>query len=374
MKRGLTILLTLTLLFNILPLHSGAVSETDRYTDWDQVGEKAAVAMLTDLKLVSGYDDGSFRPERPVTRAEAAKMMAGLLEEEVPEGDTCRYPDAAGIWAAGYIELCAGQGIISGPAGSDFRPGDAVTVRELAKMLLAVLGHDTEVYTGLNWAAAVDADAAETGLYNGDWADKGRAARREETCLLVNNALQSGVVQGYTETGDPVYELDGMLEPKTLLELRFHTTPVTGVVQATATGDLRTEGDRPGKNCIRLSGYVREFEVSAETARDKTLLGHRVIVYAHLGSDVNKVLGIPAISPAEICHEVVGREVLNAVMDVEGLSTDEDTAYYLNYTPSDALCLENLDDDEQVTVIDHDGDRVVDMVLVFRETNVEEDE
>lgn len=373
MKRGLTILLTLTLLFNVLPLNAGAAEETDRYTDWALIREKAAVAMLTDLGLVSGYDDGSFQPERLVTRAEAAKMIAGLLAEEVPEGDDCRYPDTVGNWAAGYIEFCAGRGILSGLPGSVFRPRDAVTVRELAKMLLAVLGYDAELYTGPDWVGAVDAAATEAGLYTGDRDDKSRAASREETCLLINNALQSSVVQGYTETGEPLYELDEMLQPKTLLELRFDAVPVTGVVQANAKRDLRTEGEKLGRNCIRLSGYVKEFQVSAQTAQDETLLGHQVIVYARLGSDGNKVLGIPAVSPDEISHEIAGQELLKAVMDVGGLSMDEDTDYYLNYTPSDASCLENLDDDEQVTVIDHDGDRVVDLVLAFRETNTEDE-
>lgn len=373
MKRGLTIILTLTLLFSVLPFNAGAVEETDRYTDWALIREKAAVAMLTDLGLVSGYDDGSFQPERLVTRAEAAKIIAGLLEEEVPEGNACRYADTAGTWAAGYVEVCAGRGILSGPPGSDFRPRDAVTVRELAKMLLAVLGCDAEPYTGPNWAETVDAAATEAGLYTGDRGDKSRAVSREETCLLINNALQSSVVQGYTETGEPLFELDEMLQPKTLLEMRFHAVPVTGVVQANAKRDLRTEGERLGKNCIRLSGYVKEFQVSAQTAQDETLLGHEVILYARFGSDGNKVLGIPAVSPDEISYEIAGQELLNAVMDVGGLSMDEDTAYYLNYVPSDAFCLENLDDDEQVTVIDHDGDQVVDLVLAFRETRIEDE-
>ena len=372
MKRGLTIVLLLTLLFSVLPSTAGA-EETDRYADWDMVREKAAVAMLTDLGLVSGYDDGSFKPERLVTRAEAAKMIAGLLDGEVPEGEACRYPDTAGNWASGYIELCAEQGILSGPAGSDFRPGDAVTVRELAKMLLAVLGYDAEGYTGPDWADAVDAAADETGLYNGGVSDKDRAASRETTCLLINNALKSSVVQGYTEAGEPLYELDEMLEPKTLLELRFQAVPVTGVAVATARGDLRTEGEKLGKNSIRLSGYVKEFQVTARTAQDEKLLGHQVILYARLGLEVNKVLGIPEVSPMEISHEVVGGELFNAVMDVGELSTDEETAYYMNYMPTDAQSLEDLDDNDRVTVIDHDGDKVVDLILIFREINAEDE-
>lgn len=372
MKRGLTLLIILALLFGVMPPVSGAVAETGYFTDWNQVQEKAAVAMLSDLGLVSGYDDGSFQPGRSVTRAEAAKVIAGLLEAGVPEGNVCRFPDTAGNWAAGYIELCAERGIISGLAGTDFRPEDAVTIRELAKMLLAVLGYDAELYTGPDWAAAADAAATETGLYNGIEGSKDRFASREETCLLLNNALQSGVVKGYTEAGESVYELDEMLQPKTLLELRFEAVPVTGVVQASAAGDLRTEKDNLGKDCIRLNGYVKEFHVSPQVAQDESLLGHSVILYAHLGLDGNKVLGIPMASPDEICYEVAGQELLNAVMDVSGLTVNEETAYYLNYEPTDSSCLENLEEDEQVSVIDHDGDKVLDVIMIYHGKEVED--
>ena len=47
MKRRLTVLLTLALLFSVLPFASGAAPETGYFTDWDLVQQKAAVAMLT---------------------------------------------------------------------------------------------------------------------------------------------------------------------------------------------------------------------------------------------------------------------------------------------------------------------------------------
>lgn len=371
MKRGLILIMTLALLLSAVPAVSGAEPE-GWFADWPLIQEKAAVAMLTDLGLVSGYDDGTFQAGRPVTRAEAAKMIAGLLEGEVPEGGECRYPDAAGTWAAGYIELCAERGIVSGPAGSNYRPKDEVTVRELAKMLLAVLGHNTERCTGPDWAAETDALANAAGLYSGDEADKGRAATREETCLLFNNALQSSVIQGYNESGEPVYELDEMLQPKTLLELRFNAIPVTGVVQATGAGDLRTGGEKLERGCIHLSGYVKDFRVSGETAQDKSLLGHRVTVYARFGTEVNQVLGLPAISPDEISHEAAGQTLLDAVLSVGSLTFDGGTSYYRNCEPGDAACLENLGEKDQAILIDHDGDRRVDLVLVYAQDQPEE--
>ena len=101
MKRRLTVLLTLALLFSVLPFASGAAPETGYFTDWDLVQQKAAVAMLTDLGLVSGYDDGSFQPERPVNRAEASKVIAGLLAPELTADAVCRFPDAAPASTAG---------------------------------------------------------------------------------------------------------------------------------------------------------------------------------------------------------------------------------------------------------------------------------
>ena len=68
------------LLLAALPV--GAAS-ADEFTDSADITHVEAVRMLTDLGLLSGYSDGSFRPDVPVTRAQIAKLIA-LLSTESP--------------------------------------------------------------------------------------------------------------------------------------------------------------------------------------------------------------------------------------------------------------------------------------------------
>ena len=58
-------------------------AETISFEDADTVSEyaKDAVAYLYDSGIITGYEDNTFRPQNPVTRAEAAKILYGLFAE-----------------------------------------------------------------------------------------------------------------------------------------------------------------------------------------------------------------------------------------------------------------------------------------------------
>jgi len=357
-------ILPLLLALCLLAAPVGAASVPEQFLDWPLVREKAAVTMLADLGLVSGYDDGTFQPDRPVTRAEAAKLIASLLADDPFSASPCRFSDTAANWAAGYVEFCAEKGVISGDPGSPFRPDDEITVRELAKMLLVVLGYRAETYTGPDWAANADRDAAAAGLYVGFTGTASQTASRETACLLINNALQSSVVTGYDETGAVCYALDEMLQPRSFLEVRFQITPATGVVQANAAGDLRPDGEGVEPYCFHLGGFVRDFCLSSQYAQDDALLGHLVTVYTRFGADYNQVFGIPAIRPTEVSYTASDRKTLQTLMDYAGLKLTAGTMYYEDCRASDAGCLDRLDDGRSVSVIDHDADNAVDIVLV----------
>lgn len=368
MNRFLSLALAAALTLALLPAAVLAAPAEAEYLDWDSVRQKEAVSMLTDLKLISGYDDGAFQPVRPVTRAEAAKLIAGLLtDDEIPADTVCRYADAAESWAGPYIEYCAEQGVFSGPVGSDFRPSDGVTVRELAKMLLAVLGHGTDAYTGTDWASAVDADAERSGLYDGDSdPDKDRAATREEACLLINNALKAPVVEGYDDEGSPVYELDDMMEPKSLVQLRFGASAVTGVLQANAKADLRPNGGSLGGSCVHLSGYVKDFRVPLDAALDEHLLGHRVTMYAKLGAEGNEAITAPAVDPDECFYRAVGTEALKGIISAAELNLSAEVAVYQDYAPAGLDALSALTDEDTVKLFDYEGDSLIDLILIDR--------
>ena len=66
-------------------------------------------------------------------------------------------------WAEGYIKYCYSLGIIGGFPDNTFRPNEPVTVAQAAKMLLVALGYDSNEYVGASWSINTmrDAKAAE---------------------------------------------------------------------------------------------------------------------------------------------------------------------------------------------------------------------
>lgn len=71
------------------------------------------IAYAKQLKIVNGYPDGSFRPNRPITRAEAAKILAEATHLRATKWDTFR-DVKSGTWYAGYVEALAEAGVVNG--------------------------------------------------------------------------------------------------------------------------------------------------------------------------------------------------------------------------------------------------------------------
>ena len=95
------------------------------------------VATARGARMVEGYPDGSFQPDRPVTRAELATMIArylGLGEKGA------NFPDALGHWASGWIGALADKGVLQGYPDGSFRPDRTVTRAEAAKIIALALG------------------------------------------------------------------------------------------------------------------------------------------------------------------------------------------------------------------------------------------
>jgi hypothetical protein len=85
---------------------------------------------------IEGYADGSFKPNNPVTRAQAAKMLVLGKGWPLQLPRTPTFSDvAADYWAYSYIETAVAHVVIDGFADGTFRPDQAVSRAQLAKMV-----------------------------------------------------------------------------------------------------------------------------------------------------------------------------------------------------------------------------------------------
>lgn len=111
-----------------------------------------AVKLLNGLNILNGYPDGTFKPENPITRAEftvIATKLANLGVQDI-QSQELRFNDIAPEhWAKNFIILAYENGIISGYPDGTFKPDNNVTYQEALTILLNVMDYKWEV-TKLN--------------------------------------------------------------------------------------------------------------------------------------------------------------------------------------------------------------------------------
>ena len=311
--------------------------------------------MLCDLGLISGYSDGSFGPQNPIRREEVAKLMALLCEADPqPQNGSTPFYDISTSWAAELIIYCAERGIIAGSNGR-FRPADHVTIRELAKMLLVILGEDASRYVGASWAQNVDEDAFLKGIYAGVSVSYESAATRDIACLLIYNAMLCPKVADAGQEGEARYVLDSLMNPMSYLEIRFGLTRYTATLTGNECADLTSAGSTLPAGTSKLAGH-KAFDIST----DLSLLGRNVDIYVKDG----KVFGIPCYAVDEVYYTFTDASQLKEICSGGGFRLTDQTAYYYNYTPSNKDILNAPSANDKITVIDHDGDNAFDVVLV----------
>lgn len=105
-----------------------------------------AVSTLTNMGIIKGYTDGSFQPNKSITRAELATIIARFAKLDV---NTKTFSDINGHWAQKSIELAAGNGWINGYTDGTFRPNKSIIRAETFAMINRVLDRQTESVSDL---------------------------------------------------------------------------------------------------------------------------------------------------------------------------------------------------------------------------------
>lgn len=129
-----------TVFFRLLTDKARDANLTDR-SPYSDVSAGAwynkAIATLSRMGILSGYEDGSFRPNATVTRAEFAAMAARFDTEAKPV-DT-PFTDLTGCWAADEIAKAYGKGWVNGYGDNTFRPNGPITRAEAVTLINRVL-------------------------------------------------------------------------------------------------------------------------------------------------------------------------------------------------------------------------------------------
>ena len=203
-----------------------------------------AVETLNKLGIVNGYEDGTFKPEDGVTRAEMAKLIAciqGYGETAKGSANTGFTDVPASYWASGYIANAAGMGIINGYGDGTFGPEDPVLYEQAVKMVMATLG-----YTPF---------AEKNGGYPTGYL---AAAQRYDVSLAVANAVQGAPAN----RGTVAQILANALDTPLMIQARWSNTGEVDYVIA----DGNTTG-YPYQTLMSANlGYVKIRGIVTENA------------------------------------------------------------------------------------------------------------
>lgn len=116
-------------------------SQTNSFTD--VAAEKwcnNAISTLFSMGIIDGYGDGAFRPDGPITRAAFTKMAVNFFDYHVKDYDG-RFTDVEGdAWYAGYIQAAAELKLIEGFDDGTFRPDDYITRAQACAIINRTLG------------------------------------------------------------------------------------------------------------------------------------------------------------------------------------------------------------------------------------------
>jgi S-layer homology domain len=85
---------------------------------------------------INGYADGRFRPNNPVTRAQASKMLVLGKEWPLQTPENPSFSDVpASHWAFSFVETAVSHGVVAGFADGTFHPAQPISRAQLAKMV-----------------------------------------------------------------------------------------------------------------------------------------------------------------------------------------------------------------------------------------------
>ena len=210
MRKVLSIVLVLALVLGSVAFTFGAVPSDVKGGKYED-----AVNVLMELDVISGYPDGSYKPEGIVTRGEMAKIIICALGLDDYAAGASSFKDMAGHWSDKYVAYAVSLGIINGYPDGTFKPDNTVTYDEAAKMLVAALGYTEEALVG-SWPVNWVTKAKTLGILDGITAGSA-GANRGDIAIMTYQTLDQEIGK-VNKDGDFVTALTSVGVSDTMLK------------------------------------------------------------------------------------------------------------------------------------------------------------
>ncbi|MBQ9314576.1 MAG: S-layer homology domain-containing protein [Clostridia bacterium] len=182
MKKFLVVLL--------LMVAASTIVQAKTFVDVEGLNCKQAVQNLEHIGIVNGVNVNEYAPRKSVTRAELAKMIVNALDAKNSSKKT--FQDIQGHWGKTFIEQAAGLGILNGYTDGTFRPDKEVSYAEAITILVRSLGYQNLESNLGKWYDNYISKMSEIGLNNGmETFNAEEYANRGDIAILLWNTIKS---------------------------------------------------------------------------------------------------------------------------------------------------------------------------------------
>ena len=359
------------------------------FTDQADIKATDAVNMLSSLGVITGYTDGSYQPNKVVTRAEMAKMIFVVrnnkIDDSAYQSNYSKLTDISNHWAKGYIKFCESQGIIAGKGNNKFDPDSPVTGVEAAKMLLVVSGYDSDKagLTGSAWRTNVLKYAGAAGILDDVNSALEQGLPRQYAAQMIYNTLDVNRVKWSEDSKSFDDILNGGVKEtvgSAYMGLSYDYGTLTSIDKDSLTIKVDHNYDADNyhdKNSVTFTKVGEDYT---------SLLGQKVKVMFKDGK-LNNVLGVYAIADNTVynvlmnkvekdgskvkfdgkSYSIDGSTIDTTFIAADGTQTQK--AQSLTYfNKGSALNADQSNGElstDEVTFIDADGNGKIDTAIVF---------
>ncbi|QKS48759.1 S-layer homology domain-containing protein (plasmid) [Paenibacillus cellulosilyticus] len=190
---------------------SAASSANVSFSDVGNHWGSSFIQKAVKLGIVTGYDNNTFKPNAAVSRAEFAALIARAFALS-PDAASANFNDTSSNWAAGYIGTLAAKGIITGYQDGSFKPNAPISRAEMVVIISRLMNLDvlaageptnfTDVSSS-NWASNAIKQASSANLVQGvsssEFAPNGTTTRAEAVTLIIRALESDSSIQSLIE-------------------------------------------------------------------------------------------------------------------------------------------------------------------------------
>ena len=226
-KQILSVAVATSTVLSCVPVSMAAILADVQGTRYEE-----PVQILSALNIMVGDENGAYRLDDTIIRSEVAKMAIHALgledAAESSKGQTMFDDVSTDHWANGYINLAVSQGIIEGDGDGNFRPNAPISYAEAMTIMVRATGYTVSAEENGGYPHGYMKTGTSNGLaknVQGSYSDK---ISRGNVAYLTTNALESKLMEQTGFGSDGKYEIT----EKTLLKDKLKVTKDTGCITA----------------------------------------------------------------------------------------------------------------------------------------------